>query len=113
MNALDKLVEDIGKATFQDVVTAEGSDLVNLLHTATPIFEQFDESTQTTAIALMLGMILGVVEGDTCPIEQQGILMDKAGRLRVFLAQVEVAYRESIEAATHPDCPKRPGSQVN
>lgn len=112
MNVFEKLLSDINQSTFQDLVNMAGPEIEPLMNTACPIFERYHPAQQSIAMAFMLGMLLAAIEGLPCDIERQGVLMNKETRLKLFLAQVEVAYREATVAAQHPDAPRLPGAKV-
>lgn len=104
--SVDELVANIEKTDFADIVQAGGPELQVLLNLATTVFEEFHAATQATALALMLGMLLGSIEGLTVDMERdENVIITFEDRLRIFLAQTRIAF-----AAAYAEGKNAPGS---
>lgn len=109
MKSIDEVVAAVEAATVEGLRNSSDASLEPLLDQAVVLFEPFPYSSQTTAMAFLLGMLFASIEGQTSQFETDGHgLMGYKERLRIFNAQVEVVFREAYAFRAHPDCPPSP-----
>ena len=106
MTPIQQLIADIEQADFQTLAVSGSPRLAYLLTAGADLFEQYDLADQSIAYAILFGIMIGSIEGQPVDIEQQGSFITYEDRLALFVAQARVACKATIEAATHPDCPK-------
>lgn len=110
----EELLKNVKHSSMQAFVTISGPDFAMLLGRACTLFETHSLSDQMTAMACMLGMLFGTMEGEKTEAEKvMGIPITHKERMRLFEAQVMVVFRESMVSRGMPvDEPEMPCSTV-
>lgn len=112
MNRFQKLLASISRSTTLEVIHSSGDSLPTLLTDATALFDHHGFQVQVTALAIMLGMILATLEGETCEGESQmGVIITSKERLAIFMAEYKVVFNEALAARRHPDFPESRNKQ--
>lgn len=88
---------------MQDIVASQSPEFKGLLTQACSIFERFSHSDQLAAMACMVGMILGTVEGEPLPEWQKlNVIITHRERLQQFQAQALVVFWDAMDARGLP-----------
>lgn len=86
-----------------DITSAQSPEFQGLLTQACSIFERFSHTDQLSAMACMVGMLLGTVEGEPVPAwESLGVIITHKERMLQFQAQALVVFWDSMEARGRP-----------
>lgn len=82
-----------------EIVAVQSSEFQGLLTQACSIFERFSHTDQLAAMACMVGMLLGTVEGEPVSAwESLGVIITHKERLLQFQAQAMVVFWDSMES---------------
>lgn len=99
----DELLKNVEQSSMQAFVSISGPNFAMLLGRACTLFETHSLSDQMTAMACMLGMLFGTMEGEKTEAEKiMGIPITHKERMQLFEAQVMVVFRESMAARGMP-----------
>ena len=82
-----------------DIVAVQSPEFQGLLTQACNMFERFSHTDQLAAMACMVGMLLGTVEGEPVPAWQSlGVIITHRERLLQFQAQALAVFWDSMDA---------------
>lgn len=91
-----------------DIMQSQSPEFQGLLTQGCAIFERFSHSDQLTAMACMVGMILGTVEGERLPEwEKLSVMITHKERLHLFQTQALVVFWDAMDARGRP-VPREP-----
>jgi hypothetical protein len=94
----DELIDGIRAMDFAGLVRSADDSLPELLSVATNLFDHFPRSTQALVMAMMLGMMHAVMEGENVEGELTlGVIITSVERMRIFQAQYDVTFRDAME----------------
>lgn len=99
----EELLKAVSKSTIQEIVSSGTDKMGHCLSLGCTFFEQYPHADQMTAMACMVGMILGTLEGEKLASEQNlGVIITHKERLELFNAQALAVFRESMAARGMP-----------
>lgn len=103
----DELLKAVDKSTIQEIVSSGTDKMQHCLSLGCTFFEQYPHADQMTAMACMVGMILGTLEGEKLAGEHNlGVIITHKERLQLFNAQAMAVFRESMAARGMPFGPE-------
>lgn len=89
----------IAKGHMRDLINTASPEAQELLTRGCNLFERHPHSDQSLCLAIMMGMIMGTLEGEHVPAEAHfGVMITHQHRLQQFVAQACCVFWDAKEA---------------